>query len=78
MIFIHLSDFLINAQVEVLCVTRPSRDLSIVGVATPDYVSFGKGPYEVNKGWGVAACQQKKGEIQPHPLEHCLWHSYLD
>ncbi len=37
MIFMHLSDFLINAQVEVLCVTRPSRDLSIVGVATPDY-----------------------------------------
>ncbi len=32
------SDFLINAQVEVLCVTRPSRDLSIVGVATPDYL----------------------------------------
>ncbi len=30
----HLSDFLINAQVEVLCVTRPSRDLSIGGVAT--------------------------------------------
>ncbi len=35
--FIHLSDFLINALVEVLCVTRPSRDLSIVGVATPNY-----------------------------------------
>ena len=37
MIFMHLSDFLIIAQVEVLCVTRLSRDLSTVGVATPDY-----------------------------------------
>ncbi len=32
MIFIHLSDILINAQVEVLCVTRHSHELSIVGV----------------------------------------------
>ncbi len=32
MIFMYLADFLINAQVEVLCVTRPSRDLNIVCV----------------------------------------------